>query len=241
MTEVSTPVRSTWHLANLAECASPYRPDRYGLTPAPASADPSSGARFLRRVEDGTREALDSWAAEQDPDDLAAMDPARWADEIDHDGRLHEVADGAVSIYTHDLWATFADVAAYDEDPSEYGDPDGQTMTALAGWCLYAIAQRLAVALVTEWAGEWIDAHQDNRVAEYVADGMRMAERREWAREVLAQLPTYPPDDATDADYRDYDEAKADAGEMAIDLLADLYADLNVRTTASGARIEGES
>lgn len=129
---------TTWHLANLADCGSPDRPDRYGFAPdgiAGQTFDPSPGARFLRSVADSVAEAIDYAGEDFDPDDFDA----------------HELADGAVPVYTHDIWEAFTDLAAYNEDPSEYGASDGD-LTRMASVALYMIGERLAVALAREWA-----------------------------------------------------------------------------------------
>lgn len=129
---------TTWHLANLADCGSPDKPDRYGFDPSPNGLSflPSPGAQFLRLVADSTAEAIDYAGEDFDPD---SYDPC-------------EDADGSVPVYAHELWSTFVDLAAYNEDPSELGYDSESDMETLARVCLYMIAERLAVALVAEWA-----------------------------------------------------------------------------------------
>lgn len=61
------------------------------------------------------------------------------------------IADAAVPVYTHDVWAAFVDLGAYREDPSELGD-DGSDMTKSASLALYVVADRLASALLSEQA-----------------------------------------------------------------------------------------
>jgi hypothetical protein len=121
---------SAYRLADGAGCYSPDSPD-------------SPGARFLRSVQDATREAV-LWAAEYDTDGdlLHAVDNVK-------DDTAHQVADDAVPIYTHELWSTFADLGAYEEDPSEYGPVTD--MGRAAGVCLYMIAERLVHALLSEY------------------------------------------------------------------------------------------
>lgn len=133
---------TTWHLANLADCGSPDRGDGIGTTPPTDNADPSPGAEFLRRVANGVAEQI-AWAVDNDE-----ADPDTLRDELPH-----QVADDAVPIYTRDIWSTFMDLAAYREDPSELGY-DCADMERAAGVCLYMIADRLAAALVEEWADE---------------------------------------------------------------------------------------
>ena len=99
-------------------------------TPSPDSLD-SPGANFLHAVYVSAVEARTD-APEDDPSDAA-----------------HEVADSAVPIYTHDRWQTFTDLCAYQEDLSEYG-PLPDDLTDAAALALYAIAYRLAYAVLTD-------------------------------------------------------------------------------------------
>ncbi len=119
---------TTYHLANLADCASPDARDAYGCIPS-ADASPSPGAVFLRDVADAYDGARDDLSEHPYPEDL-----------------LHELADGAVPIYTHSRWQTFTDLCAYNEDLTEYGAPPAD-MTDAAGLALYIIARRLLEAL----------------------------------------------------------------------------------------------
>ncbi len=89
----------------------------------------SPGAKFLLGVQDAVNE-LD----EIDPDNL--YDPA------------HEIADSAPDVYTYPKWQQFVDLAAWQEDLSEYGPLED--MDKGASICLYMIAERLAVALMQE-------------------------------------------------------------------------------------------
>ena len=141
--------RTSWHLARLADCSEPDRHDGIGFTPPfEGDADPSPGARFLRGVED---------------DVLGAI--AR--DEWDDDDSAHEVADSAVPIYTHELWATFVDLGAYNEDATELG-AEADDMTKAAGVCLYMIGERLARAVAD-------DAKTDEETDEENEQRMRRA------------------------------------------------------------------
>lgn len=94
----------------------------------PDTAD-SAGSRFLFSVRDAVADAIDN-------------------DEMDED-TAHEIADSAPDVYTHQRWLEFVDLAAYQEDVSEYG-PTDDDLTRLAGVALYAIAERLVAALVEE-------------------------------------------------------------------------------------------
>ena len=90
----------------------------------------SPGAQFLERVQDDYRERVEDGS-------------------YDEDETPHEIADGAVPIYTHKLWETFTDLGAYQEDPSELG-AESDDMTRAAGVCLYMIAERLVRALAEQ-------------------------------------------------------------------------------------------
>ena len=135
--------RTTWELANLADCTSPDRPDRHGYAHDVSGEefDPSPGAEFLRSVAYGVSDFLPSDGEEFDPDDVEVAD------------NVSEVADAAPSVYTYQRWREFVDLAAWDEDVTELGGPDDD-MTATAGVALYMIAERLARALVAEYAEE---------------------------------------------------------------------------------------
>jgi hypothetical protein len=115
-----------FHLASEAGC------------PSPDSAD-SAGAQFLSSVRDSTIESLD-YLFDGDSTDLSEA--------MQYNGADHDVADSAVPVYTHDLWATFVDLGAYGEDVSDY-EPDGSDIEKIAQLALYVIAERLIHA-VTE-------------------------------------------------------------------------------------------
>lgn len=140
---------TTWHLANLADCGSPDRPDGIGCAPPadPSTVQPSPGAKFLRSVADDLAGRI-AYIFEGGDLDPRAADLER-----ELEGEVHEVADGAVPIYTGERWAVFADLAAYNEDPDDiWGWP--ANLTDAAGAALYMIAERLARALVEAWAEE---------------------------------------------------------------------------------------
>lgn len=127
---------TTWQLAKHAETTDPDAHDGIGFPNYESSqATPSAGAKFLRRVADTADEIADEIEAGT-VDDL--------------DDRIHEEADAAVPIYTHEMWTTFVDLAAYTEDVSEFASGD-EEMDRLAAVALYIIAERLLQALVREW------------------------------------------------------------------------------------------
>lgn len=125
-------------LSFLADCGSPDSPT-------------SRGADFLHSVRTSTAEAIAYALA--DLDDGESFDPSEFSD------AAHEVADSAVPVYTHDVWATFADLAAWQEDPSEYG-VDASDMEHAAQTCLYIIARRLSEGLAEGFA-EYLNEHDD--------------------------------------------------------------------------------
>lgn len=150
---------TTWHLTNLADSGTPDRPDRHGFTPDSIADgqtfDPSPGAEFLRSVAVAVGELLDYLGDDFDPDRV---------DDVDDGDLVHEVADGAPDVYTSTRWAEFADLAAYREDPAEVGGFSDDLTTA-AGQALYMIAERLAWALLRDYAetlAEWIAEHEDD-------------------------------------------------------------------------------
>ena len=110
-----------WALARSADCLDPDSPD-------------SAGAAFLTLVRDSVAE---------DWDRLTERD-----DDPDHDGAVSEIAEGCVPTYTHDLWATFVDLGAYDEDVTDHGPIESLDQAARVA--LYTIAIRLVYALVDE-------------------------------------------------------------------------------------------
>ncbi len=144
---------TTWHLANLAGCGSPDRPDGIGVSPPAdlSTVAPSPGALFLRSVADDLAERIAYVFADLDP---AGCDLTRELEE-----ELHEVADAAPSVYTFTRWQEFTDLAAWQEDATELG-ASADDLTAAAGIALYAIAERLALALVESW-GEELAAEVD--------------------------------------------------------------------------------
>jgi hypothetical protein len=141
LSELSDPTSSTgmhgWNehspfaLASLADCASP-------------DSIESPGAKFLGGVaRDVADRAQPYTTSEPTPADVYR---AR-LDELTGDD-AHELADSAVPVYTYDRWLTFVDLAAWQEDISDYGSTDD--LTNAAGVALYMIAERLVRALAEE-------------------------------------------------------------------------------------------
>lgn len=89
----------------------------------------SMGAQFLTAVAEATVEAT-----EYDDD----RDEIPWT-----------AADQCVPIYTYDVWRTFVDLGAWQEDPTEYG-ADGSDMEQAAKVCLFAIGERLSAAVLED-------------------------------------------------------------------------------------------
>ena len=119
---------TTWQLARMASCADPDK--------AQTAENPGSdGAVFLHRCADDARELFDSHPDTREREDYVG-----------------EYADGAVPVYTCDLWRTFVDLAAWEEDPSDVGEPED--MTSAAGICLYLIADRLIRAILEDMDAE---------------------------------------------------------------------------------------
>jgi hypothetical protein len=133
--------KSAYSLAVDADCACPD-----GLT--------SSGAQFLLGVQSAVTEAVqwqlshDEWTGRQDD----------WEDSAT------EIADGAVPVYTGELWAVFTDLAAWQEDiePDLIDTSDGSTfMGKGAQVALYEIAHRLAHHLFHEAEDELAEQDED--------------------------------------------------------------------------------
>lgn len=141
MTTTSTPrdmtltdpgTHSPYRLAGLGDCAQPDSLE-------------SPGALWLARVWEAAHEHytydLDDTTTRAD---LLRMD--------DH-GALHEIADGAVPVYTREVWAVFVDLAAYHEDMEDMGGyAEARDMTHAAQIALYMIAERVVDACRDEIA-----------------------------------------------------------------------------------------
>lgn len=113
---------NAWHLSSRADCGSPDTKD-------------SAGAQMLLRVRDAFVEAVE-------------YDPATWLSD-DYTDSVHEIADGAPSVYTHEMWSQFVDLTAYNEDLDDLGGTTGD-MQRDAAVALYIIAERLVHVLHEE-------------------------------------------------------------------------------------------
>lgn len=119
-------------LANMAETNMPY--DLH-----------SSGAKFLTGIRDAVAEQLEYYI-----DDYADVDSlSDFVDGVrDKEEFEHGIADGAPSIWNYERMRQLTDLAAWDEDVSDYGDsPD---IITAAGYALYNVAGRLIEALLQE-------------------------------------------------------------------------------------------
>lgn len=134
MSETTTETHNAYVLAGLAESGSPDERD-------------SAGATFLLGVASAVGEMLDYKPLAE------GMDASEYADEIS------ELADSAVPVYTHTIWTTFVDLAAYQEDPTELADMSD--IQGAAKVCLYIIAERLAYALLNERIEALADADSE--------------------------------------------------------------------------------
>jgi hypothetical protein len=124
--------RTVWELARMAECSDP-------------DTDSSPGADFLRSIETSVKEAL-AYGYEQDYD---------VTDEDWQSSTATEVADRCVPGYTHNLWVTFVDLAAYSEDLSDRAyEHDTDSPERLPSLALYVIGERLALALFSDETSE---------------------------------------------------------------------------------------
>lgn len=130
------PPRDGWYLAREADCGSPSAQRRYGIN-------------FLQGIRDDVLERV------QEGDEPFGQYPSDVAS---------EVADGAVPIYTTDLWETFVDLQAYDEDThGELGD-DGSDLTKSAQYALYLIGSRLAHRLIEQILEAHAEFHADDDI-----------------------------------------------------------------------------
>ncbi|WJN62770.1 Ocr-like antirestriction protein [Streptomyces phage phiScoe15] len=122
--------RSAFSLASDADTLSP-------------DSDTSVGADFLRSVRDSVIEAVE-WRVEHDE-----LTEAEAAEEVRDGDAIGEIADGAPSVYTHQLWSEFLDLGGYNEDlePHELNLDD---LSKIPGIALYHIAWRLASVLLEE-------------------------------------------------------------------------------------------
>lgn len=119
---------NVFHLSDRADCASP---ENLG----------SAGAHFLDAVRNDAVDLLESL----DADGVQSF--VLYGTDGDLSDDISERADSAVPIYTHQLWATFVDLAAYNEDATELG-ADASDLDQCARTCLYLIADRLLRTLI---------------------------------------------------------------------------------------------
>ena len=109
----------------------------------------SEGSKFLEIIRDAFIERMEFQRSD-------AIDKARpWHENEDYVLEImdddavdiiHEVVDGCVPIYTHQIWETFTDLCAWSEDLSELGGPETD-MNKNAMTALYMIGCRLGDAL----------------------------------------------------------------------------------------------
>ena len=131
-----------------------YRLARIADT-APPDALGSPGAQFLTTV----RDSLVEWVEYNRDEDIETLGD-RAANEAlietlgarAQDDALEQV-DSTVPAYTHQLWQTFIDLAAYTDEASD--EFEGGDMTDGASYILARIAERLFMAL----AGEYVAAY----------------------------------------------------------------------------------
>lgn len=115
-------------------------------------SETSAGANFLKRVRDALVENLE-WRVEHE-DEILPHAAVRLRDDT------HEVADGAVPVYTFERWTTFVDLAAWQVDVSEYG-MTGNDLTAMAGVALYEVARTLLDALCEYVETSWYELEDE--------------------------------------------------------------------------------
>lgn len=113
----TTEETTVWQLARSAECGDPDGLD-------------SPGAMFLTHVAADVDELRERVADGEDVSDV-----------------IHELADALVPVYTYERWQVFTDLAAWEQDVTDYA-PDSSDMTEAAGVALYIIAERLLQDLV---------------------------------------------------------------------------------------------
>lgn len=109
-------------LAGLAGCGLP-------------ASETSPGGAFLRGIANDMPDVLERVAlGEEDVSDVVS-----------------ETANSAPDYRTYTCWQEFADLQAWQEDISEFGDPSAEDLTiSVASRALYIIAERLVNVLITE-------------------------------------------------------------------------------------------
>jgi hypothetical protein len=121
----------------------------YGLAADAETLDPdgedSPGARLLASVRDAVVEAVE-WRVENDGLSLVEA-----AEDVRDGDAIGEIADGAPSVYTHQVWTEFLDLGGYREDLEPH-DLNVDDLSKIPGIALYHIAWRLASVLLEEIA-----------------------------------------------------------------------------------------
>jgi hypothetical protein len=105
----------------------------------------SAGAKFLLSVRDSVIERVE-WLV--DNDGLSLVEAA---EEVRDGDAIGEIADGAPSVYTHQVWTEFLDLGGYREDLEPH-DLNVDDLSKIPGIALYHIAYRLASTLLEEIA-----------------------------------------------------------------------------------------
>jgi hypothetical protein len=126
---------TVYTLANLADCGSP-------------DSNVSAGAEFLRSIADNMPDVMERIENGEDAHDVAS-----------------KIADEAPDYHTYTRWQEFADLAAWQEDITELGEPSPDDLTkSVAGVALYIIAERLVNALIEEARSQEEDNDNDEEV-----------------------------------------------------------------------------
>ena len=125
--------------SDFADCGSPEALD-------------SHGAEFLTTTRDAFVEHV-RYVVDDD-EDSEHDSITSVLDGMVNDGTAADLADSAPSVYTYPMWQQFADLAAFEEDLSDYvvDSETGINISRLAAAALYAIAERLISALGRELA-----------------------------------------------------------------------------------------
>ncbi len=142
-------------LASDADCMAPDNWDSNAGVHLREEGEASPGARLLISVRDDFVNSIEETLSDADfgPDGDALT-------ELEHfeGDSLHEIADGAPSVYTHERWQQFTDLGAWQQDISDFGEITD--LTNAAGIALYEIAKTLLYTLLTE-VREAIEADQE--------------------------------------------------------------------------------
>lgn len=112
---------------------------------AESQAGDKHATEFLESVRDALVESM-VWEADHGVTDDPHASVETVADRLDYDGRLHEVSDSAVPVYTSDLWDVFHGLRADQEDVSEFGPVEDLLKGARVA--VWMVADRLVRALV---------------------------------------------------------------------------------------------